>query len=231
VIDFKDFDVMSFDCYGTLINWESGIVTALEPLLEKHGLTAAAERLLELYAGIEAALEQSYMGYRRLLTRVVEELGRKLGFSPAPSELNCLVDSVGTWPPFSDTVAALRALGGRYRLAVISNIDDDLFEQSAHRLEVNFDWVITAQQSRAYKPSPAAFRFAYERIGVPKERILHVAQSIYHDVVPAKALGQSVVWVNRRGRKPGFGATPPARERPDLEVPDLAALVSLVEQG
>jgi 2-haloacid dehalogenase len=216
VIDFDDFDVMSFDCYGTLIDWERGIAAALA-------------QLLELYAGIEARLEQSYLEYRQVLARVVVELGRKLGFSPAPGELSCLAESVGTWPPFGDTVAALKALRQRYRLAVISNIDDDLFEQTARRLGVDFDWVITAQQCRAYKPSPAVFRFAYARIGVAKERIVHVAQSIYHDVIPAKALGQSTVWVNRRGKRPGFGATPPAQGQPDLEVPDLATLASLVE--
>lgn len=116
----------------------------------------------------------------------------------------------------------------KYKLAIISNVDDDLFAFSAQRLEVVFDWVITAQQAKTYKPSLNNFHLAFERIGLPKSKILHVAQSLFHDHVPAKTLGLSTVWINRRHNKPGFGATPPAQAQPDLEVPSLQALVEKI---
>jgi 2-haloacid dehalogenase len=131
---------------------------------------------------------------------------------------------VQAWPAFPDSSPALQALQEKYKLAIISNIDDDLFTFSARKLQVQFDWVITAQQARSYKPSLQNFHLAFERIGLPRTKMLHVAQSLFHDIVPAKALGLSTVWVNRRHNKAGFGATPPAQARPDLEVPDLQTL-------
>ncbi|MFQ6117986.1 MAG: HAD-IA family hydrolase, partial [Candidatus Bipolaricaulia bacterium] len=166
--------------------------------------------------------------YREVLRRVVQGLGVQLGFVPSPSELDCLADSLKDWRPFPDTVEALQALKRAFKLAIISNIDDDLFALSAERLKVEFDWVITAEQARSYKPSPHNFRFALQRIGISPKRVLHIAQSIYHDIVPAKAVGLSTVWVNRRSGKEGFGATPSASGRPDLEVPDLRTLVSMM---
>jgi 2-haloacid dehalogenase len=116
----------------------------------------------------------------------------------------------------------------KFKLAIISNIDDDLFAFSARRLQVQFDWIITAQQARAYKPSLNNFQVAFRRMGLPQDRILHVAQSLFHDVVPAKALGLSTVWINRRHGQAGFGATPPAQAQPDLEVPDLQTLAATI---
>jgi len=146
------------------------------------------------------------------------------GFTPSEAELATFSQSVKDWPAFPDSARALGALKTKYQLAIISNIDDDLFAYSAQRLQVPFDWVITARQARSYKPSLNNFRVAFERMGVPQNRILHVAQSLFHDIAPAKALGLATVWVNRRHDKAGFGATPPAEARPDLEVPDLQTL-------
>jgi 2-haloacid dehalogenase len=136
--------------------------------------------------------------------------------------------SVKDWPAFPDSPAALQALHRKFRLAIISNIDDDLFAFSAQRLQVRFDWIITAEQAKSYKPSLNNFRLAFERIGVPQTRILHVAQSLFHDIAPANALGLSSVWVNRRHDKAGSGATPVAQARPDVEVPDLRALAAKI---
>jgi len=135
---------------------------------------------------------------------------------------------VKDWPAFPDSAAALQALHKKFRLAIVSNIDDDLFAHSAQRLQVRFDWIITAQQVKSYKPSLNNFRMAFERIGVPQNRILHVAQSLFHDIAPANALGLSSVWVNRRHKKEGSGATPEAQARPDLEVPDLRTLAEKI---
>ena len=130
-------------------------------------------------------------------------------------------------PPFADTQPALKAFERRFRLAIISNTDDDLFARTNQQLDVAFDWIVTAQQVKSYKPSLNNFRQALARIGLPTEQVLHVAQSLFHDHVPAKQLGLETVWVNRRHGKAGSGATPIADARPDLEVPDLATLVTL----
>jgi 2-haloacid dehalogenase len=133
---------------------------------------------------------------------------------------------VGDWPAFEDSPEALARLKERYRLGVITNCDDDLFARSNERLGIEFDWVITAEQARGYKPGPRPFALAAERIDVPEARVLHVAQSLFHDHVPAKAAGRTTVWVDRRGRR-GGGATPPADAEPDLTVPDMRTLADL----
>ena len=228
MIDFARKRVLTFDCYGTLIDWETGISAALQPVLEAHGVSVPEDRLLELYADLEAAAEGGpYRPYSEVLAAVVRGLGERLGFQATPAETASLADSVGAWPAFPDSPPALAALKRRYKLAIISNVDDALLAASARRLGVELDWVITAQQVRSYKPSTRPFLVAIERIGLPQDHILHVAQSLFHDHVPAKGLGLDTVWVNRRHGKPGAGATPPADARPDLEVPDLRTLAEL----
>ncbi len=224
-MEFDAFEVLTFDCYGTLIDWESGIWEALHPVLATHGIPIARDKALELYAELESEAERGdYHPYKTVLHMVLEGFGAKLGFAPTPIELQHFSLSVKDWPPFPDSARALQALKKKYQLAIISNVDDDLFAYSAQHLHVQFDWIITAQQAQSYKPSLNNFRLALERIGLPKNKILHVAQSLFHDIAPAKTLGLSTVWINRRGDKEGFGATPPAQAQPDLEVPDLQTL-------
>jgi 2-haloacid dehalogenase len=154
MLDFDSFKILTFDCYGTLIDWESGIFSALRPILASHGKTVTDFKLLEMYSELEAQAEQGeFHPYREVLQTVVRGFGERLGFAPTDSETRSLPESLAGWKPFPDTVAALRRLKSRYQLAVISNVDDDLFAYSAPRLEVPFDQVITAQQARAYKPS------------------------------------------------------------------------------
>jgi 2-haloacid dehalogenase len=225
VLDFDAFDLLTFDCYGTLIDWERGILDALAPIFAAHGVAPAAPAVLEAYGELESAIEAGeYEAYRVVLSRVLEGLGARFGFSPSAGERESFSVSVGAWPAFPDAPGALRALKSRYALAVISNVDDDLFARSAIRLEVPFDWVVTAQQVRSYKPSLETFRRAFERIGVPPARLLHVAQSLFHDIAPARRLGMATVWVNRRRGQAGPGATPPASAVPDLEVAGLDEL-------
>jgi 2-haloacid dehalogenase len=229
-LNFDSFEWLTFDCYGTLIDWETGILASLNPILLSHGIRCSNEQILELYGHLEAELEsenREYITYRDVLTQVVVGLGERLGFVPAAEEARSLPDSLGSWRPFPDTVAALRKLKRKYKLGIISNTDDDLFAQSARHLEVGFDEVVTARQARSYKPALNNFRLAMQRIGVPKVKILHIAQSVYHDVVPARALGIRSVWVNRRGEKAGAGATKPATGTPDLEVRDLRTLAEM----
>lgn len=225
MLNFSRFQVLTFDCYGTLIDWESGIFSALRPILVSHGKTLSDAALLELYSELEAQAEQGdFQPYCDVLQRVVSGFGERLGFKPPLAEMRSLPESVAAWPPFSDTVAALRSLASRYRLAIISNIDDDLFATTLPKLGVRFEQVITAQQARAYKPSLRLFRLAEKRLGVKREHWLHVGQSVYHDVLPAQSLGLATVWVNRPSPRAGAGAVKAADGKPDLEVSDLKTL-------
>lgn len=230
MIDASGYEVVSFDCYGTLIDWETGIVSGLRPVLENHGIDAPDAEILDLHAATEHALQSpptgTYVKYRDVLAGEVREAGRRWGFEPTPSEVDALADSLRSWRPFPDTVEALRALKTRYKLAIISNVDDGLFALTARHLEVEFDWIVTAEQAGTYKPSENTFEVALGRIGVAPERLLHAAESLFHDVAPANEMGLSTVWVNRRTGKQGFGATPPADATPDLEVPDLKTLAA-----
>ena len=228
MLDFGSFRVLSFDCYGTLVDWEGGILAALKPLLARHRVPASDGEILRLYGELEREGQghQPFLTYKQVLSRIVAGLGERLGFRPDAEELGCLADSMKRWQPFDDAVAALRMLKERYRLAIISNVDGDLFEASASKLGVKFDWVVTSEEVGEYKPSLRNFREALERMGVSKSEVLHVAQSLYHDVEPARALGLATVWVNRAGAR----STPLRDVRPDLEVGDLGEFVGLVQR-
>jgi 2-haloacid dehalogenase len=218
-MDFGDFDALTFDCYGTLIDWETGITNALTPIVPD------TEDLLERFAEHEAQLEAGpYLRYAEVLAQCAIRLGA------TPEDARRFGRSVRDWPAFPDSPEALRRLKTRFKLGVITNCDDDLFAASNERLQVEFDWVITAEQARGYKPRTENFEFAFERIDVARERILHVAQSLFHDHVPAKALGLTTVWVDRRHGRSG-GATPPADAMPDLTVPDLRTLAERATGG
>ena len=197
-------------------------------MLDARGVAADDEDLLERYARHEAAIEAgAYLPYREVLAGAARRL-RGAGRRAAPTtSRRPSAAPWGTGPPSRTPPAALARLPERFRLAAITNCDDDLFAASNRRLGVTFDWVITAQQVGSYKPSHRNFEVAFERIGVPRERILHVAQSLFHDHVPAKELGLTTVWVDRRHDRPGSGATPPASATPDLAVPDMATLADL----
>lgn len=224
-LNFSQFEWLTFDCYGTMIDWEAGILAALRPLLAAHHRTLSDEGLLELYGAIESQIEAGeYQTYRNVLRQCVAQIGARLGFTATPDQMDSLPQSLATWPPFPDTVESLRKLKTRFKLAPLTNCDDDLFAGSARLLEVPLDAVVTAQQARSYKPSPNNFRLLLERLGVPSSRVLHVAQSLYHDIEPARELGFATVWVDRRAGRRGSGATPSSSAQPDLRVTSLAEL-------
>ncbi len=228
-MDFSRFTTISFDCYGTLIDWESGILPVLRTVLANHGQVLPDAALLELYGEFEAEAESGpYQRYRDVLQSVVRSFAERLHFDPTPAEIRSLHESVHTWPPFPDTVVALHELQKSYKLVVISNIDDDLFAETRKHLGVEFDGVITAEQARSYKPSLNNFEMALRALAISPDRLLHAAQSIYHDVVPARSLGISTVWVNRKSARPGIGAVRASAGQPDLVVPDLASLAATV---
>jgi 2-haloacid dehalogenase len=224
-IDANGYDAITFDCYGTLIDWETGLIGYIQPLLKAHDAHAVANFLLDFYGRTESKLQAGpYRSYRQILEGVLAALGERLGFHPSAEALAGFPDSIGDWLPFPDTIASLKTLGPRFQLAVVSNVDDDLFDLTQARLNVNFDHVVTAAQVGAYKPDPRVFKAAVERIGVPKERILHVAQSLYHDIAPANAMGIDTVWIDRHDGH-GSGATPASEATPKWTLRNLSELV------
>ena len=228
MLDFTPFRCITFDCYGTLIDWETGLLNALRPVLSAHDINITDDKLLALYGELEAAEQRrSYRRYRDVLKAVVFGLGDRLSFRPSLEQAESLPNAVAHWQPFPDTVKALHRLKTKYKLAIISNIDDDLFAQTAKLLAVDFYAVTTAQQAQAYKPALAIFELAFRKLGLPREQILHAGQSLYHDVAPARELGLRSVWVNRPSRRPNAGATITAAVKPDLEVSSLKALAQL----
>jgi 2-haloacid dehalogenase len=229
-VDLDRFSVLTFDCFGTLIDWEAGIAAGLRPILRAHRVRVSRAVLLEAYAAAEAAAEAGpYRPYRDILRETVIRIGSALGFSPTVDEADAFAVSIERWPPFPDSVDALARLRRRYALGAVTNCDDDLFSSTSRALGDPFRWIVTAQQARAYKPAEWVFRLALDRVGVPASRVLHVAQSTYHDHLTARRLGLATVRVNRRQRRRGSGATLPVDDAPraDLEVPDLLTLAEL----
>jgi 2-haloacid dehalogenase len=224
---FADVTHLTFDCYGTLIDWETGILRTVEPLLSERGISTDAPAILRSFVTHEARLEAGgWEPYRQILCSVLAAMAQDFGVTLTKVETNALAASLPDWPPFPDTVAALRQLKKEFRLVIVSNTDDALFAQTARRLEVPFDEVVTAEQVRSYKPGEAHFREALHRIDVPPNQVLHVAQSLYHDHVPARRLGFHTARIDRPTRLGGTGLAPDACVTPDWSGPDLASLVT-----
>jgi 2-haloacid dehalogenase len=225
-IDYGAFDALTFDCYGTLIDWETGILTGLRAVLRPHDVDGTDDELLEGYADTEARLEKGpYLRYREILAGGARSIAAGLGTTVTDEEAAAFGGSVVDWPAFPDSSAALGRLKTRFRLGVLTNCDDDLFAGSNRRLGVGFDWIVTAQQVGSYKPDERNFVALFERLaadGVRQERILHVAQSLFHDHAPAKRLGLTTVWIDRRHGRLGSGATPPSEARPDATFTSMA---------
>jgi 2-haloacid dehalogenase len=220
-LDLDRFDALTFDCYGTLIDWERGILDTLAPVVGRDGRAVDGERLIAGYHATEASLQAGeYLPYREIAARALAEVCGECGVIVTETDRERFQQTVGTWPAFEDSAESLQRLAGRYRLGVITNCDDELFALSSQRLGVEFDWIVTAQQAGAYKPSELPFRLAFERIDVPQERILHVAQSLFHDHPTARRLGMHSVWIDRRGDSFDAGGTP-STDLADLAYPDM----------
>ena len=231
-LDYGRFEALTFDCYGTLIDWETGIEAGLRPTLAARGINPPDDELLEIYSRAEAAAEAGpYLRYREVLARSMREVCRHYGFEPDDKATAAFGASVADWPAFPDSGEALQRLKRRFRLGVITNCDDDLFAGSNRRLGVDFDWVVTAQAVGRYKPDQRNFEAAFAALELPRDRILHVAQSLFHDHVPAKRLGLSTAWIDRRHDRPGFGATPPAEVKPDAVFLDMATFATAATQS
>jgi 2-haloalkanoic acid dehalogenase type II len=229
--DLDRFSALSFDCYGTLIDWESGLRAELRPWADRHGLTMSDDELLAAFGAVESRVqhEQPDALYPEVLAESLRRVGATAGVAVAEADADRFGASVGRWPAFADSAEALARLKERYRLIILSNVDRTSFAASNERLGVEFDLIVTAQDVGAYKPSPKSFPALFARlpeIGVTREELLHVAQSLYHDHAPARDVGLPCVWIDRRGDRAGAGATPTAGAdlpEPAWRYPSLAA--------
>jgi len=232
-VNLSDFEAMSFDCYGTLIDWESGISAVLTRWAARHGVELSADELLERFAAAEARQEEGSPStlYPEILSATMHDLGDDIGAEVTSAESHRLARSVPDWPAFPDVPHALATLASRYKLIILSNVDRGSFETSNLKLGVRFDAIVTAQDVGSYKPATRNFHALLEAtrtLGIETGHLLHVAQSLYHDHIPAKRLGLPTVWIDRRGGREGWGATlPPGREvQPDWTFSSLGELAA-----
>jgi len=227
-----DFKVLTFDCYGTLIDWESGMLAALEPLTARVGRQLSRDQILEAHARHEASQQRATPTrlYRDLLAIVYKRLAEEWGVHAPWDECVAYGRSIKDWPAFPDTVAALRYLAGFYRLVILSNVDNESFAFSNRRLDVEFDAVFTAEDIGSYKPSQQNFEYMLEKLGgmgVEKTDILHTAESLFHDHQTANIFGLASCWIHRRHAEGGFGATlnPDAMPHYDFRFTGMAEMV------
>jgi len=220
----RPYDVITFDCYGTLIDWNGGIASAFQSEVAGMGVDLPRASVLSAYHEIEPKLQtEDYRPYREVLAEGAVAVWNELGLGSKPTDGQFLAESIGGWLPFEDTNRSLSALKQRgFRLGILSNVDDLIVRKTTEHFEVEFDFIVTAEQVQSYKPKPAHFEVARGMVGEGKW--LHVAQSWFHDVVPATRFGIPVVWVNRLGEDRGDGGSP------IVEVADLSKLVSWLER-
>ena len=218
-----DFDTLTFDCYGTLIDWETGIAAALEPLAARAGRAIDAGERVAAFARHEHEEQARAPGalYPEILAGVHAAIARDWGIDPDPELARAFGNSVPDWPAFSDSAEALRYLKRHYRLVILSNVHRAGFAASNEELGVEFDAIYTAEDIGSYKPDPRNFRYMLEHLerdfGVAKSAILHTAESLFHDCATARSLGVATIWIHRRAGTGGFGATRAVEEPPDVD--------------
>jgi 2-haloacid dehalogenase len=235
-VKLNDFEALSFDCYGTLIDWETGIAAVLREWAARRNVQMGELALITAYGGHEATAERERPGdlYPDILARSMRALGAELGAEVTDADAEALARSVSDWPAFPDSRDALAALSGRFKLIILSNVDRTSFAASNQRLGIEFTSILTAEEIGSYKPSPRNFDALIaetRRLEVDDGKLLHVAQSLFHDHVPAKNAGLPTVWINRRHAKPGWGATPGPRVAvtPDWTFPSMADFAAAVD--
>ncbi|NND50721.1 MAG: haloacid dehalogenase type II [Rhizobiales bacterium] len=228
-----EFTTLTFDVYGTLIDWESGITAALRPLTDRLDPSLSRDQILEAHAFHESSQQAATpsMRYRDLLAVVYKRLAEEWGLAASWQDCVTYGQSVRDWPAFADSADALAALKQHFKLVVLSNVDNQSFAFSNEKMGCPFDAVFTAEDMGSYKPTPRNFDYMLERLerrGIEKRQILHVAESMFHDHAPAKGFGLASCWIYRRHEKEGFGATmPPAQmPKPDFTYHSMAELVA-----
>jgi 2-haloacid dehalogenase len=232
VIDFSRFKALTFDCYGTLIDWETGINDLVRPWLREMVVQLPDDLILSAFALMQAKHQQVRPALLcpEVLCRTWNDIEGTFGWQQNKEHANAFANSQGAWPPFSDTNESLRHLKKYYKLGILSNVDNNSLDGTLKQLSVSFDVLVTAEDVRSYKPGLAHFETALSKcaaLGIGKAEILHVAQSKHHDINPGRQIGLTTVWVNRRHGKQGSGATLATEAQPDLTVNSLAELVAL----
>lgn len=216
------FDIVTFDCYGTLIDWEEGITSAFQAEASRDEVVLARDAIIAAYMEEEPKVEAgTFRPYREILRETAIRVTARLGWKIDSARAEFLPASLPSWRPFTDTNPALERLARRFQLGILSNIDDDLIAETRKHFTVDFDLIVTAAQVRSYKPGHAHFNEARAR--TEGKRLLHAARSYFHDVVPCSQLGIPVVWVNRNR-----ASIPDGGPQPTHEVPDLASLADLL---
>lgn len=238
MMKLTDFKALTFDCYGTLIDWESGMIAGLAPLVARAGTVLKRDSILEAHARHESSQQAQTptMNYRDILAIVYKRLAEEWGVSASWDACETYGDSVQHWPAFDDSTEALRYLKQHYKLVILSNVDNRSFAASNVRLPVDFDAIVTAEDVGAYKPAARNFDYLFERLatlGLEKRDILHTAESLYHDHVPASRHGLASCWIYRRHAQTGFGATmnPGDKPRIDFRFDSMAELVQAHRQA
>jgi 2-haloacid dehalogenase len=223
-----DFDILSFDCYGTLIDWETGIRNALGAWRRRENIQVSDEGFIEAFGKFEWEEEEENPAllYPQILARVLKRMAAGWGVNASPDDCRSFGRSVGNWPAFPDSPLALAYLKQHFKLVILSNVDRESFSYSNAKLGVEFDHVYTAQDVGSYKPDMENFQYLLSNLedeGHLSSRLLHVAESLYHDHIPAKKLGLSTCWIHRRHDKQGFGATkaPDEKVQPDFRFTSL----------
>ncbi len=233
-VDSPGIQVVTFDCYGTLVDWESGILSAVLPLLSDYGVEQDSRRVLEAFARAEAAIEAHapFLRYSEVLRRTFVHMAKDLGFTPRPEDAGVLLETFHEWPIFSDTIGGLRRMASRLPIGVISNVDDDLLAHTLGRLDVSFSLVVTAEQVGAYKPDLRVFDLAAERLGRiepgSRQGWLHAGQSAFHDLVPARKFGLATAHVTRANSR-GASAVPECPFDADMVAATVMGLAESVE--
>ena len=228
-VRLHDFSALTFDCYGTLIDWEQGLISALSPWLKRHGRAIHRDSILETYARVETELEAQHPGllYPEILRRGMLALSQIWDLKATPEELSAFGASVPDWPAFADSPKALKYLQQHFKLVILSNVDQKSFAGSQSRLGIVFDAIYTAEDVGSYKPDPRNFDYLLEQLqkqGIEPSKILHTAQSLFHDHVPARAKGLATAWIDRRHDQQGWGATPAAEVQTDFRFAGMKAM-------
>lgn len=235
-----DFEALTFDVFGTLIDWEAGVAQALGPWAAANGLSVSEADLVAAFGRFESPRQQANpeTRYPEVLELVFEDIARSFGVEPRNADAVAFGESVAAWPAFADSAESLAYLSRHCRLGVISNVDRASFAACNRKLGVDFDIIVTAEDAGAYKPDLRPFHLALERlneIGIGQDTLLHTAQSLFHDHDPGKRLGLTTCWIDRKGQAEGgvSGATPapPGAPEPDIRFPSLAELVEAHKQA
>lgn len=229
-----DFDVLMFNCYGTLIDWERGVLDELRPWLEQSGLEVDDETFMDVLRAEKSRAQTLHPAhpFPDILAMVLRATAAHWRVPVSEQQVAQFASSVGRWPAYVDSAPTLQYLQRFYKLVILSNVDRASFAASNRQLEVDFDEVITAEDVGAYKPDLRNFTCALDRLqrrGISRDKVLHTAQSLVHDIEPAKAVGLSILWINRRRGLKSWGAAPPSAKGPvpDFEVGSMTDVVGL----